>query len=161
MNYDKKYFAVHRSAFQKPFQNIREVSHRQQLISQRTMWKLCESAQKVPQQIGATHYPFRQPDSGFQNRSISHSFHFMGKVCNLDGRHMTVSEKSFLLCHAPCSAVGRIPEPFLRFFWWGDTDSDRQMITIWGTWTAVRREKQRSRMQECKDKDFLHPCTLE
>ena len=155
-----KIFTVHRSSFQKPFQNKREVSCGHRLISQGTLWKLCEIDRKVPQQIGATHYPFRQPDSGFQNRNISHSFHFLGKVCNLDGRHMTVSKKVFSRCHAPCSAVGRFPEPFTRSLSVGDADTDRHIITIWGTWTAVRREKQRSRMQGCKNAKTKIFCIL-
>ena len=114
----------------------------------------------MPQQIGATHYLFRQPDSGYQNRSISHSFHFMGKVCDLDGRHMTVSENFISLCHASCSAVGRFPEPFTQYPWWGDADTDRQMITIWEAWMAGRREKQRSRMQGCKNAKTKIFCIL-
>ena len=92
-------------------QTDREVSHRQQPISQRTLWKLCETAQKVPLWIDATQYPFRQPDSGFQNRSISHSFHFMGKVCDLDGRHMTVSEKIFHAVNLLAPQSGEFPNP--------------------------------------------------
>ena len=113
--YSFKSFRFFLAAFSKSFPFYREVSHRQNRTSQRTLWKLCESARKVPLWIDATQYPFRQPNSGFQNRSISRSFHFLGKVCDLDGRHMTVSEKIFSLCHASCSANGRFPEPFTRF----------------------------------------------
>ena len=88
-------------------------------------------------QIGQSLRPWRQAHDSFQNY--------------------------FSLCHAPCSAVGRFPEPFTRSLSVGDADTDRHIITIWGIWTAVRREKQRSRMQGCKNAktNFLHPCTVE
>ena len=147
-------------------QTDREVSHRQQPISQWTLWKLCEFARKVPQQIGATHYPFRQPDSGFQNRNISLSFHFLGKVCDLDGRHMTDSEWKYL---TPSCSLLRIREisrtlhtiPLMRWCRYRQTN-DYDMRNLDGG----KGGKQRSRMQGCKDarmqrQSFLHSCTVE
>lgn len=61
---------------------------------------------------------------GSSEKSISRSFHFLGKVCDLDGRHMTVPKKIFSLCHAFCSAIGRFPEPFTQYLEGCDADAD-------------------------------------
>ena len=85
----------------------------------------------------------------------------MGKVCDLDGRDMTVSEKYFHAVMLPAPQSGNFPNPFCDSFDEVMPIQTNKLLRYEETRAAGRREKQRSRMQECKDKDFLHPCTLE